>query len=140
MQQIDPSSGISAASETGRGPRVLIVDDESVIRRFTSRVLADAGYLVVEACDGTEALEYLREAGGELDLVLSDVVMPGLNGVELLEALSTAYPGVPVLLMSGYASAELRERGIAAPCGILAKPFSAEQLLDEVRRCLAGRR
>jgi DNA-binding NtrC family response regulator len=58
-----------------------------------------------------------------------------MNGVELLQALSTTDPNIPVILMSGYATAALAELGIAAPCAILAKPFPAERLLEEVRRC-----
>jgi len=72
-----------------------------------------------------------------VDLVLSDVVMPQLTGVELLEALSVSHPDLPVLLMSGYAVEDLTARGIAAPCGILKKPFTQERLLAEAGRCLS---
>ena len=67
-----------------------------------------------------------------MDLVLSDVAMPQLNGVQLLEALSVSHPDLPVLLMSAYAVEDL-----AAPCGIVIEPFTPERLLDEVRRCLS---
>jgi CheY-like chemotaxis protein len=67
---------------------------------------------------------------------LSDIVMPRLNGVQLLEALSALHPGLPVLLMTGYAMDALREQGISVPCGVLAKPFAPEHLLSEVHRCL----
>jgi two-component system cell cycle response regulator CpdR len=70
--------------------------------------------------------------------VLSDIVMPKVNGVELLQMLATIRPTLPVLLMSGYASTQLEGMGIAAPCSILTKPFAAEQLVEEVRRCLRG--
>jgi DNA-binding NtrC family response regulator len=63
-------------------------------------------------------------------------VMPRLNGVELLQALAESHPGLPVILISGYATAVLAELGIAAPCGILPKPFAAERLLAEVKRCI----
>ena len=72
-----------------------------------------------------------------MDLVLSDIVMPQVDGVKLLEALSLSLPDLPVLLMSGLSAADLTARGITAPCGIVMKPFLRERLLDEVRRCLS---
>jgi two-component system, cell cycle sensor histidine kinase and response regulator CckA len=117
---------------------VLVVDDESTVRRFAHRVLVEHGYEVHEASDGSEALEVVRGLYDRLDVVVSDIVMPRLNGVELLRQLATARPELPVILMSGYAGPQLAERGIEAPCSILAKPFSAETLVAEVRRCIRG--
>jgi Response regulator containing CheY-like receiver, AAA-type ATPase, and DNA-binding domains len=91
---------------------------------------------VREAADGAQALEMVH-AGG-VSVLVSDVVMPRLNGVQLMEALARSHPQLPVLLMSGYAAPELEGMGIAAPCGLLTKPFSAERLIEEVRRCLGG--
>jgi DNA-binding NtrC family response regulator len=116
-----------------------VVDDEPTVRRFAARVLEENGYLVHQARDGAEALALLQSGASVADCVVSDVVMPRLNGVELLEALSLRHPGLPVILMSAYGSNQLAEHGIAAPCAILAKPFDAERLLGEVRRCLASR-
>jgi two-component system, cell cycle sensor histidine kinase and response regulator CckA len=116
--------------------RVLLVDDEPSVRRFASRVLTEEGYLVEEAIDGAEALDRLRNGGPPVDVVVSDVVMPRLNGVELALALSGLHPTLPVILMSGYATGQLEGMGIATPCGILGKPFSGERLIKEVRRCL----
>lgn len=115
---------------------VLVVDDEPIVRRFASRVLADAGYSVATAADGAEALELVQGRREPVRVVVSDIVMPRLNGVQLLEALAVSHPELPIILMSGYAAGQLAERGIAAPCSVLAKPFAPEQLLAEVRRCL----
>jgi len=90
----------------------------------------------VEATDGIEALDLVRGAGTSLEVVVSDIVMPRLNGVELMKALSESHPHLPVILMSGYATAALTELGISAPCSILTKPFPAERLLAEVQRCM----
>lgn len=118
--------------------RILIVDDEPVVRRFAARILANEGYGVMEASDGQEALDlFSRE--GPLDLVLTDIIMPNVTGVELLERLSVLWPGVPVVLMSGYGAEQLAARGIAAPCALLAKPFPPKLLVEEVRRCLPSR-
>jgi two-component system cell cycle sensor histidine kinase/response regulator CckA len=135
MKTLDESSPGSPAG-VASGLSILIVDDEAAVRRFASRVLQREGYDVVEAADGAEALEVVQRQKDSFAVVVSDIVMPRLNGVELLLALTVSYPGLPVILISGYATAELAELGIAAPCGILPKPFTAEQLLAEVRRCM----
>jgi two-component system, cell cycle sensor histidine kinase and response regulator CckA len=120
------------------GPRdaVLVVDDEDGVRRYAARVLREEGYKVTEATDGAEALELIGGEASDTAVVVSDVVMPRLNGVQLLELLSTARPDLPVILMSGYGTAQLAEQGIAIPCGVLGKPFSPDALLAEVRRCI----
>jgi two-component system, cell cycle sensor histidine kinase and response regulator CckA len=117
-------------------PSILVVDDETAVRRFTARVLERAGYGVFEARDGAEALAMVQDGASGVAIVVTDVVMPRLNGVQLLQALSVCRPDLPVLLMSGYATDALTERGIAVPCSVLAKPFPPERLLDEVQRCL----
>ena len=119
---------------------VLVVDDESTVRRFARRVLVEHGYDVHEAADGAQALDLVQAMYDRLDVVVSDIVMPNLNGVELLAQLAIVRPHLPVILMSGYAGPQLAERGIEAPCSILAKPFSAETLVAEVRRCIRGLR
>jgi CheY-like chemotaxis protein len=112
------------------------VDDDATVRALARRILAEAGLLVREAVDGAEALGHLADSPDRFHLVLTDVMMPRLNGVELLERLSVSHPTLPVILMSGYAPADLNSRGIAAPCSMLRKPFTPEELLAEVWRCL----
>jgi two-component system, cell cycle sensor histidine kinase and response regulator CckA len=122
----------------GSGWSVLLVDDEGAVRRFAMRVLEREGFKVYEASHGAEALDLLREGMAAVDVVVSDIVMPNLNGVELLLQLKSSHPELPVILMSGYATAELAELGIAAPCGVITKPFPAERLVAEVQRCIKG--
>jgi DNA-binding NtrC family response regulator len=117
---------------------VLVVDDEPMVRGFAARVLREAGFGVYEAADGAEALDLIRAGIADLEVILSDIVMPRVNGVELLESLSTLRPDLPVLLMSGFGTAQLAERGIATLCGVLSKPFDADVLVAEVRRCIRG--
>lgn len=116
--------------------QILVVDDEELVRRFAARVLRGRGYTVTEAGDGLHALARIDEAGGALRLVLSDIVMPRMSGVELAERLSATRPDLPVILMSGYSPVELLARGIAAPCALLSKPFLPSELIAEVSRCL----
>jgi DNA-binding NtrC family response regulator len=115
---------------------VLVVDDEPLVRWFAARVLRDEGFGVHEAGDGAEALELIGAGIAHLEVVLSDIVMPRMSGVQLMQSLSTSRPDLPVILMSGYGMAQLTELGIASPCGVLAKPFSPEALVAEVRRCI----
>ncbi len=121
------------------GCHVLVVDDERGVRRFASRILQQDGHLVHEAADGAEALEFIERSAVPVELVVSDIIMPRLNGVELMKALAVTHPSIPVILMSAYAQGELAEMGVVAPCGVVPKPFLAERLLEEVRRCLSKR-
>jgi DNA-binding NtrC family response regulator len=131
----------SPASPAGGGTRtsILVVDDETAVRRFAARVLERDGFGVLEATDGAQALEIVRDQGVPIEAVVSDIVMPRMNGVELMDALSASHPDLPVILMSGYATAALSEMGIASPCSIIPKPFPAERLLAEVHRCIGQR-
>ena len=138
MQTLDEFSH-SSPTRAGSGLSVLVVDDETAVRRFAARVLQRDGYEVLEAADGHEALEMLRAGKVVVDLIVSDIVMPRVNGVELMQSVAESYPHVPVVLMSGYATAALSELGIATPCSILPKPFPAERLLAEVHRCVRSR-
>jgi two-component system, cell cycle sensor histidine kinase and response regulator CckA len=135
MKTIDELSP-PCPSPSASGPTILVVDDEAAVRRFACRVLERAGYGVLEATDGAEALELVQSHRVPLEAVVSDIVMPRMNGVELMQALSTCEPELPVILMSGYATAALGELGIVSPCSILPKPFSGERLLAEVTRCI----
>lgn len=130
-----PSGDEQMASE-----RILVVDDEPGIRQIIARILVDEGYFVHQAGDGLEALELINGGDLVMDVVVSDIVMPRLNGVELLEELSRSRPGLPIILISGFGTEELTRRGIAAPCAVLPKPFPPERLIAEVRRCIAERR
>jgi two-component system, cell cycle sensor histidine kinase and response regulator CckA len=132
VDELSPPSPARSAS----GPTILVVDDEAAVRRFACRVLQRASFAVLEATDGVEALELIQSQRLALEAVVSDIVMPRMNGVELMQALSACQPELPVILMSGYANEALGELGIAAPCSILPKPFSGERLLAEVSRCI----
>ncbi|MBE2213061.1 MAG: response regulator [Opitutaceae bacterium] len=121
---------------------VLVVDDDAGMRRLATHVLAQAGYRVVEADSGPEALEAWEEHAGAIDLIFTDMVMPGgMNGVQLIEACRARRTGLPAILTSGYT---LPPIGMAAPppadVVMLAKPYANSVLLDTVRALLAGSR
>lgn len=139
MKTLDETSS-EVSLRAGARATVLVVDDEASVRRFAVRVLERDGYTVFEASDGAEALELVRKGVPPFEAVISDIVMPRLNGVELMQALASSHPDLPVILMSGYASEVLTDMGIAAPCSILAKPFPPERLVEELRRCISHSR
>ncbi|MBA2627765.1 MAG: response regulator, partial [Gemmatimonadales bacterium] len=139
----------SAVATNGRAPvggneRLLVVDDEPVVLGFLSTLLRDAGYEVYVATRAEEALEIFtaRSGGGSaIDLVLSDLIMPGMGGRMLGEALMQVAPETPVLYSSGYTGDEVARRGLlAAGAEFLSKPFSPEQVLNRVRQLLDGRK
>jgi CheY-like chemotaxis protein len=119
---------------------VLIVEDEEAVRLIVRRVLQDQGYAILEARDGNEALRICSQRGSEIDLVLSDVIMPGMGGRELSRALSSNRPSLPILFMSGYNDdGELASTGGDPGPGVLAKPFTSETLARQVREALDRR-
>jgi two-component system cell cycle sensor histidine kinase/response regulator CckA len=119
------------ASRHGR-ETILLIEDDDAVREIASRVLKRAGYTVVEARYGSEALE-LAGDGETLDLVLSDVVMPGLSGPEVVARVQLRRPGLPALFMSGYAP---ESEGPLGGAELVRKPFTVEQLLGAVRSAL----
>ncbi len=111
---------------------VLIVDDESELRLVLCCTLRAAGYRVWEASGGDDALKLIAERNGELDLLVTDLKMPGMDGRELAEQVTMLWPKIRVLYMSGYA-----EHTLPPGSTLLAKPFRMEAFKDEVERALA---
>jgi CheY-like chemotaxis protein len=121
---------------TGR-ETILLVDDEKALRKLGKRVLSEAGYRVLEASDGAQALRVAAEEVGEIDLVVTDVEMPTLGGRGMVDELHELSPGMRVLFMSGYTDNEILRRGIrASEADFLQKPFTAESLREAVRAVL----
>jgi DNA-binding NtrC family response regulator len=116
---------------------VLVIDDEKVVLDGIRRVLAADGLRVATAGDGGSALDL--PAAAECRLVLCDLMLPDRSGVEVLRALRSARPGLPVIMMTGYAAAEARDDARrSGAAGFLAKPFDESELLAAVRGALAG--
>ncbi len=116
---------------------VLLVEDEVGVRTIVERMLSRHGYRVLTAASGEEALHLVRTFEGTIDLLLSDVVMPGMSGVDLASQLRARLPGVRVLLMSGHAADVLEGEGMTADLPqLLEKPFSDGSLTRAVREAL----
>jgi CheY-like chemotaxis protein len=118
-----------AKEKPNDSPAILVVEDEPLLLMIVSETLRDAGYAVLEAGDGESALRII-EAEPEIDLLISDVKMPGLNGYQLVEASLTLRPDLKVLLMTGYAQEPIPKRMTQAGIRVLHKPFDFDKLPD----------
>ena len=116
---------------------VLVVDDDASVLFASRRILAKYGYTVLEAPGGEEALQVVREHGPRIDVVLTDMRMPGMDGPTLVSRLVTMLPAVRVVYMSGYTDGLLEQELKAPGRAFLAKPFTVEQLTDTLARLLA---
>lgn len=136
-------SGPPAAHETAAtssGETILIVEDEGEVRSILGQILTGLGYIVVEAADGQEALGILDERGAQIDLVITDVVMPNLGGKDLYDAVRTNGPGPAFLFSSGYAETQLDETlARDAHTAFLGKPYGINALAAKVREVLDQR-
>jgi signal transduction histidine kinase/ActR/RegA family two-component response regulator len=135
------SAGVeSASAPPGPAPgreTVLLVEDDPTVRAVTARMLRELGYTVLEAGSASEARTVAASADGRLDLLLTDVIMPGGSGRELAETLTRAHPGLPVVFMSGYtADVVLRQGVVQDKVAFLSKPFTADALAAALRRSL----
>jgi len=116
---------------------ILLVDDEEIVRKFVLQVLQGNGYAVLEASSGAEALRIAQEHPGPINLLLTDIRMPKMNGGELAERLMPIRPGVKVLYISGYTdSATVNQMALQRGANFLQKPFTPDRLVTKVRKVL----
>ena len=128
------------ADLTGQGT-ILLVEDEEGLRALNARGLASRGYTVLEAGNGVEAIEVFKKNGGKVDLVVSDVVMPEMDGPTLLKELRKRNPALKIIFVSGYAE-EAFEKSLPPEDGrkqfsFLPKPFTLKQLVAAVKETMA---
>jgi PAS domain S-box-containing protein len=134
----EPSTSV-AGDRSGGSEVILVCEDEEGVRRVASRALRAAGYTVLEAKNGRSALELVAEHDGEIHMLVTDVVMPEMNGRELAEAISSHHPGIRTLFVSGHAKEVLDQRDVESDgTDFLAKPFSPTVLLQRVRELFDG--
>jgi len=118
---------------------IMVVEDEEAVLKLAKRILSSAGYKVIAAQSGDEALGKCEGHGGEIDLLLTDVVMPGMSGKELAGRLAAISPGLKVLYMSGYTDEAVAQHGVLKEgARLLAKPFESSQMLKKIRITLDG--
>ena len=116
---------------------ILLVEDDAAVRGVSERALTRLGFQVLSASSGHVAVRLAQTHPGPIDLVLTDIMMPGMNGVELAQIVSTHRPGVHVFFMSGYADQDLIRKGLLEPgTHFLQKPFSPRELSQRLRKIL----
>jgi CheY-like chemotaxis protein len=130
-----------APAPSQRAEVVLLVEDELKLRKIVLTALRSSGYRVLEAADGAEALQVATAFAGQIDLLLTDVVMPRVSGRQLAEALAHVRPGTKTLFMSGHTDDAVLRNGITySDVAFLQKPFDRKSLLTKVRDVLAADR
>jgi two-component system cell cycle sensor histidine kinase/response regulator CckA len=123
---------------TGIGT-VLLVEDEDPVRIFGARALRNKGYKVLEAKSGQDALETIRDGGENIDLLITDVVMPRMDGPALIREVRETHPDLKVIFISGYTEDAFRERlDSDSEIHFLPKPFSLKQLAGKVKEVISG--
>lgn len=138
-EAVDVEPPIAAEPHPMRGNEtILLVEDEDAVRQFIRVVLQRQGYTVMEARNGAEAIEISTRHSGPLDLMVTDIVMPEMGGLELARRLATSRPEMPVLYLSGYPNDS--QSGVLSDGAFLRKPFSFDELAGKVRDLLKSSR
>ena len=137
-ERLPPSDGVHAGDRTLTGSEtVLLVEDEDLVRDLAVDILRDVGYTVLEARDGRDAILKCRQHAGPIDLLITDMVMPGMNGKELSDLLLSFRPDMRVLYMSGYTDhASLHQDVWENHASFLQKPFTDLTLTQKARDVL----
>jgi two-component system cell cycle response regulator CpdR len=119
--------------------RILLTEDDDSVRAFVSRALELDGHKVETACDGVEALDRLTERDGGYDLLVSDVKMPLMDGIALAHKASRRWPGLPILLMTGFADQRERADDLSQVIrDVVTKPFTLQQIREAVTEAATG--
>lgn len=140
LSEISDTPAATTPSEGTPSPtaHILLVDDDPSVRSIAADMLLEAGHPVAEAASAAAALDALAQGSTQPDLILADIAMPGINGLEFAKIVRRTWPSLPVVLMTGYASSSLV--GIGDEHDILRKPFQAADLVARVRRALSQAR
>jgi CheY-like chemotaxis protein len=129
-------AGSLADAPRGSAEVILLVEDADLVRKLASKILQGRGYVVLEARDGREGLSVCEAHRGQIDLLLSDVVMPELGGRELAERVVAMRPAIKVLFMSGHTQDVILKEGVKGGTPFLQKPFAPGDLARKVREVL----
>jgi DNA-binding NtrC family response regulator len=117
---------------------ILVAEDERGVRDLILTTIRRSGFLALSAADGREAMQLIEADSRRVDLLVSDIMMPGIGGLDLAKLARAKRPGLPIILMSGYGQWELPPDAIAADIHLLEKPFTAHRLADAIKDALAG--
>lgn len=121
---------------TGNGT-ILLVEDETPVRIFSTHALTNKGYTVLEASSGEQALRIIEERGNDINIIITDVIMPGMNGPAMIEEIAKKYPHIKVIFISGYAEdIFIKTYGVERKFNFLPKPFTLKQLAGKVKEVM----
>jgi two-component system, cell cycle sensor histidine kinase and response regulator CckA len=138
LKELESKPEAPESSDLTGSATILLVEDEEAVRSFAVRALSTRGYKVLEAGSGVEALEVMEREGGKIDLVVSDVVMPEMDGPTMLRHLRERNPGIRIVFMSGYAEEAFRKNlGPDETFVFLPKPFTLKKLAETVKAAAA---
>jgi len=136
MRMEECGESVTGMRETRKSSVVLLVEDEPVVREITARVLEGAGYKVLESSGPKHALGLADAHFGNIDVLLTDIVMPGMNGVDLADRLRQLQPSLVTVFMSGYAEGDILRKGLAGSAVHIQKPFTVAFLLSQIAEAL----
>jgi signal transduction histidine kinase len=137
LQDQEPQQEEEPVVPEKAGATILLVEDDPMIRTLVSHTLEDQEYTLILADDGWQAVQMARKHPGNIDILFTDVVMPGLGGAELAVAVRELYPDIKTLFMSGYSRAHVTEEGVPEDAALLEKPFTPDKVVSMVRGLLA---
>ncbi len=136
-KSVVPADAAAEGAVPAVTPTILLVEDDPMIRTLVAQTLETQDYNILLAEEGWEGIKVARNHKGKIDLLFTDVVMPGLGGAELAVAAAELYPDIRVLFMSGYARSQLKEEGVPEDAPLLEKPFTPDKVISMVRQLLA---
>ena len=135
-----PPAPVTAPASRGRGEHVLLVEDDELVRTFVVRGLKRLGFTVTVCESGASAVRFFGDGAAPPDILVTDVVMPHMNGRQLAEFVNARHPGLPILYVSGYTDDIIAQQGIVRDgVDLLQKPFSIDTLGGRIRQLLDAR-
>jgi len=141
-ESVGTASPDSSCGE-GQSESIMLVDDEESVRSMTAEVLMSMGYRVVEACDGRQALDIFAETGDQIDLIVSDVIMPRMGGAELIRAVRQQTENMPFIMVTGYDKNHVldkHEELFSQQCQVINKPFDFNVLSSKIQELIKSTR
>jgi CheY-like chemotaxis protein len=139
-EKAEPSLPAAHSNGNGGSETILLVEDEPTVREVAARVLRRSGYTVVEALNGADALSKCKEPGSRFDLIVTDIVMPEMGGLELAKRVKETQPFAGILFTSGYTEEAVQRRSFLEPgAAFLEKPFTPAHLAQRARQVLDSR-
>ena len=138
VYHIRPLKAIKQETEKGAMATILYAEDDDAMRKFFEKALEKAGHHVIACSDGERALRALKFADGAFDMLLTDIMMPGLDGIELAKQAEVLSPGIKIMFITGFAAVAKNDVGTSPDARVLSKPIHLRQLVGEIEKLIAA--